>query len=386
MSEYQYYEFRAIDRSLDRSALTALRALSTRAEITSTSFTNEYNYGDFRGAPDELMEKYFDAHLYVANWGTHQVMLRAPVQLLPLSAVEPYTAEEGLRAWATKTHVILDFASRSEDDYDWIEGAGQLDPLIPVRAELLAGDLRGLYLGWLGTVESGEIDERAVEPPVPPGLGKLSPALAAFAAFLRVDPDLIEVAASASASHAPTGPSAAEFASWVAKLPEGEKNAALVQLLGGEGASVAIDLLSRFRADAARAKSRGGAPSPGARRTVGELLAARERVAEENRRRAAEKKAHEESRQAREREKTRARHLDALAGTEPRIWREVETAIGSKQPKQYDHAIQLLTDLRDLAQRADAVTEFSKRVGALRELHRKKPSFIERLDKAGMPK
>ncbi|VTS01296.1 Uncharacterized protein OS=delta proteobacterium NaphS2 GN=NPH_0071 PE=4 SV=1 [Gemmata massiliana] len=306
MSEYQYYEFRAIDRSLDRSAMSALRALSTRAQITSASFTNEYSYGDFRGDPDKLMEAYFDAHLYVANWGTHQLMLRVPVQLLPLSAVGPYTAEEGLRAWATGTHVILDFASRSEDDYGWTEGAGQLDPLLPVRAELLAGDLRALYLGWLAAVESGEIDEGATEPPVPPGLGTLSPALTDFAEFLRVDPDLIEIAASASGSQVPTGPSVADLASWVAELPEGEKNTALVQLLGGEGASAAVDLLSQFRADAARATSRGGASPPGARRTVGELLAARERVAEENRRRAAEKKAHEESRLARERAEARA--------------------------------------------------------------------------------
>ncbi|AMV27605.1 hypothetical protein VT84_24600 [Gemmata sp. SH-PL17] len=386
MSEYQYYEFRAIDRALDRSALTALRALSTRARITPTSFTNEYSYGDFRGDPDELMENYFDAHLYVANWGTRQLMLRVPVQLLPLSAVEPYTAEEGLRAWATGTHVILDFVSRSEDDYGWTEGAGQLDPLLPVRAELLAGDLRALYLGWLAAVESGEIDGGATEPPVPPGLGTLSPALTDFAEFLRVDPDLIEIAARASASRVSTRPSVADLASWVAELPEGEKNTALVQLLTGEGASAAVDLLSRFRADAARAKSRGGAPAPGARRTVGELLAARERGAEENRRRAAEKKAHEESRLARERAEARARRLDTLVGKEASLWREAGTAVGTKLPKQYDHAVQLLTDLRDLAQRADAMPEFARRIGELREQHRKKPSFIERLDKAGMPK
>lgn len=38
MSEYQYYDFRAIDRPLDAEALKALRALSTRARITPTRF------------------------------------------------------------------------------------------------------------------------------------------------------------------------------------------------------------------------------------------------------------------------------------------------------------------------------------------------------------
>src|SRR5438132_10072714 len=47
MSEYQYYEFQAIDRKLGEKELRALRDLSTRASITPTSFVNEYNFGDF---------------------------------------------------------------------------------------------------------------------------------------------------------------------------------------------------------------------------------------------------------------------------------------------------------------------------------------------------
>lgn len=63
MSEYQYYEFLAIDRSLDRAEIAELRALSTRAEITPTRFANEYNWGDFKGSPERMMERYFDAHV-----------------------------------------------------------------------------------------------------------------------------------------------------------------------------------------------------------------------------------------------------------------------------------------------------------------------------------
>ena len=62
MREYQYYEFFAIDRPLTSEEMVALRALSTRAHITSVSFTNEYNWGDFKGNPDKLMQRFFDAH------------------------------------------------------------------------------------------------------------------------------------------------------------------------------------------------------------------------------------------------------------------------------------------------------------------------------------
>jgi len=41
MSEYQYYEFLAIDRALTAEKMDELRALSTRATITPVSFTNE---------------------------------------------------------------------------------------------------------------------------------------------------------------------------------------------------------------------------------------------------------------------------------------------------------------------------------------------------------
>ncbi|MDN3351358.1 hypothetical protein [Actinomadura sp. DC4] len=52
MSENQYYEFRAIDRPLHERQRAEPRALSTRAQITATSFVNEYHWGDFRGDPN----------------------------------------------------------------------------------------------------------------------------------------------------------------------------------------------------------------------------------------------------------------------------------------------------------------------------------------------
>jgi hypothetical protein len=77
MSEYQYYEFLAVDRPLTAAEQSEVRQLSTRARITATSFTNEYHWGDFRGDPHLMMRRYYDAHLYLANWGTHQIMLPA---------------------------------------------------------------------------------------------------------------------------------------------------------------------------------------------------------------------------------------------------------------------------------------------------------------------
>lgn len=78
MSEYQYYEFQAIDRPLSEQQMSELRACSSRATITATRFTNSYNWGDLKGDPKRWMEKYFDAFVYLANWGTRELMFRLP--------------------------------------------------------------------------------------------------------------------------------------------------------------------------------------------------------------------------------------------------------------------------------------------------------------------
>lgn len=48
MSEYQYYEFRAIDRPLTETQKSKISALSSRAHVTSHVAFFVYNYGDFR--------------------------------------------------------------------------------------------------------------------------------------------------------------------------------------------------------------------------------------------------------------------------------------------------------------------------------------------------
>ena len=82
MSEYQYYEFLEIDQPLTEKEIRRLRYYSTRATITSTTFTNEYSWEDFKGDEDKWMEKYFDAFLYVANWGTRSIQLGLPSSLI----------------------------------------------------------------------------------------------------------------------------------------------------------------------------------------------------------------------------------------------------------------------------------------------------------------
>jgi hypothetical protein len=345
VSEYQYYEFQAIDRPLDERAMTALRAITSRARITPTSLVNEYHWGDFKGDPDRLMDQYFDAHLYVANWGTRRLMLRLPILACPLSLAKPYATSDVLRARATKDHLVLDFHSDSEDgDEDFAEGEGWLASLIPLRSDLLTGDLRCLYLGWLAGVQYGDVDEDDEEPSVPPGLRQLSAPLRRFTDFLRLDRGLVEIAAMASGEEMPRGPSTEDLRTWVAELPVEEKDALLVRLMQGEGLPLTGELLHRFRKDQGRRQVRTSRDerSQETRRTAGDLKEAWDRRVDEKKRQPAERAAQEQVRRAREQAAARARYLDALAGREEQVWCQVETAIQTRQPKEYDHAVLLL--------------------------------------------
>jgi hypothetical protein len=203
MSEYQYYEFQAIDRPLDKRAMAELRKITSRAEITPTSLINEYHWGDFKGDPGRLMEKHFDAFLYMANWGTRWLMFRLPVTRFRLAAAKPYLADDSFEAWATKTHVILDFHSDDESGEDFLGAGGWLASLIPLRADLLAGDLRCLYLAWLACTQHDEEEEAEngdPPPPLPGGLGTLSASLKRFADFMRVEKGVLARAKRADAA------------------------------------------------------------------------------------------------------------------------------------------------------------------------------------------
>ncbi|MCW3820246.1 transposase [Micromonospora sp. DR5-3] len=95
------------------------------------------------------MQRYFDAFLYLANWGTHRIALRLPVGVLDPGTAAEYCVGESACSWATRTHVIVDLHSEDEDGDEEYDGVGHLAAILPARAELAAGDRRLLYLAWL---------------------------------------------------------------------------------------------------------------------------------------------------------------------------------------------------------------------------------------------
>lgn len=195
MSEYQYYEFRAIDRALTDRHMRELRAISTRAAISRTSFSNYYTYGGLKANPRDLLE-YFDASLYFANWLFLEVAFRYPKGAVDVKALRHYAAGHTLEIRSTGQHVVVAIPVESDgESFDPADdGSGWLSSLIGLRADLASGDERVLYLGWLLDVQCGGIDDDAVEPPRPEGLGNLSPALESLVEIIGLDRNLVTAA------------------------------------------------------------------------------------------------------------------------------------------------------------------------------------------------
>jgi hypothetical protein len=372
MIESPLPDARAGDRSgapaLDERQLGEVRALSTRAQITSTSFVNTYEWGNFRGGPRVLMERYYDAFLYLANWGTRWLSFRVPSRLLDLPTAQRYCVGDAASARVSGEHVVIDLIAEDEEGDEFDEGGeGWLSAIVPARTELVVGDLRLLYLAWLLCVQAYEVPDEQVEPPVPAGLGKLTASLKDVAEFLRIDPDLLAVAQRASAAPAP----AENMAAWVASLSAAEKDAALLTLLRGDDPRLRAGLLRRFR---------NTSPAQPGNRTAGDLRSAAEarskervRAEEERKRRAAEER-------ERERAAEHARRLATLAAEGDRVWARVEAMVETKKPAEYDRAVELLEDLHNVAEPA----EFERRVAELRVRHVRKPSLMDRFDRAGL--
>jgi len=379
MSEYQYYEFLAADRPLDRSEIAALRALSSRAEITPTHFTNVYNFGDFKGSPAKLMEKFFDAHVYVANWGSRHLMLRLPRGGVDENILSSYVIDEVFDYWTTDEHLILQWLRNEEPDDDWVEAEGWMAQLLPLREELKRGDYRALYLGWIYGACVGNITDDETEPHVPAGLRSPTAAQQALAEFLGIDKDIVGAAALASASVPTPADSEHEMAQRVSSIPSDEAKQYLLLLLQGKAQQAEAQIQRRY-ALSLRASLSTQTVSGQESRSVAKLRALAEQGRTERREREQKKRERELAKRRQERE----RYLAALAGNFEQHWKKVSDLAEQKTSSAYDRACDLLVDLSEAASLTQKRAEFMKRLSQFRATYARRSALLQRLNKAGI--
>ena len=376
MSEYQYYEWLAIDRPLDKQQLAEVEGLSSHMDVaTSTQAVVTYSWGDFKHDPHKVLAHYFDAFLYTANWGSHHLAFRFPAAALDVAAIDPYLYADVIGWHKAGAYAVLTLEIDDENGGgDWIEADGLLSQIAGVRRQLMNGDYRALYLTWLGMValrngngdsenDTEDEDELPAEPPVPSGLEKLDGSLTALCEFFDVPKHLVKAAAAHSAKT--VEPTAAELRAKIAKLPRSRADDYLLRLLAADS-----PLNSELRRELGLNKTQ-------ATTQTGQTRSKKSLVEEAQRLSRAETK----SQQAKV-AKARVAELEKLATREEAAWMTAVAAIQNQTASAYDAAVQQLVDLRDLAEHRGDASVFDIRLASWVDKLNPGRAFMNRLKKA----
>ncbi|MCM1982548.1 hypothetical protein [Lyngbya confervoides] len=364
MSEYQYYEFQTVDRLLTTKEQAELKRLSSRAQVNASQAVFVYHYGDFRGDPESILTQYFDAMFYVANWGTWQLIFRFPRTAVDSQWFEPYEIPDFITVSTSAKSLILNINIHQEEYGGWAEGEGWLSRLISLREELMTGDRRLLYLAWLRIAPTltDHIEEDLIEPPVPPNLGQLSPALKAFIEWVELDPDWVDAAAQISEQQKVKAKP--NLDRYLTQLSNAEKDQFLLKLLHREP-HVDLELLSRLQELAGKPVSNlEGKPGL---RGFSEIEAIAQQL-----------KTQRQQKQATIAKRKRTQYLKALVSKEEDLWRQISALIELKQARPYDEATILLKDLKDLAESQNSLPKFNKRFEALKATYGNRPALMKR--------
>ena len=103
MSAYQYYELQTIDRPLTDSQMRELRAISGRAAISRTRFSNYYTYGDLKA--NRAICSGGTSSMYFAHWHFVEFAFRCPKKTVEVKALRRYAAGRSLAVHAKGTEV-----------------------------------------------------------------------------------------------------------------------------------------------------------------------------------------------------------------------------------------------------------------------------------------
>jgi len=376
MSEYQYVAFRAIDAPMSKENLAYMRRQSSRAEITSWSFENEYDFGDFHGNALEMVRRGYDFHLHYANFGVRTLMIRFPNGLPDAKAAEPYLDDESLHFLKDKQGrggvlcVEPCFEAGQLDDL-W-ELDGFLDRLLPLRGEILDGDLRPLYLARLAvSFDCNHIPEEEKDAPVPAGLDKLTNAQRALTELYSLSKALIAAAARNCPPLPERTDSNSDYASWLQCQPEATKIAWLSQLMADPGAAVRSEILAEHQ------KSRNTPSWPTIRldRTVAEITAAAEGIQLENDRKDAEATA-----------RRRAKKLADMAADSAKTLRKTEELAKERNLDAYHQIALMLADLREALSSSGQSSLAEQQARTLKEKNPTRHHLIAELRREGFLK
>lgn len=392
MDESQFHDFLA-GAPLDPTTLESLRRALPKGQLTPTRLTAMLKDGTLPLDPTSLIERHFDISVSIAGWGERELALALPKGAISLDAAQRYLDGDLVAAWETDKKLILELGVEDEllaarDPREW------LPSLLPLRAKLLAGDPRPLYLGWLVDVAKGELAADEREPPVPAGLAALDSPLAAMCEFLSIPAGLVAAAASASPPLEADRDAAARKR-WLAQLSAADKEAWLARVMA-DGPLEPIR--QELRAACASSVGTPSWPMAKTRRTAGELRRlAIGAVAEAPSLRVAAPPPRVATMTPPPRVLAPivAPATPSHAPAPPVVpiapapavvdpWESIDAALASRRPEAYERAARLLKDVQQRYAASKQPADYPDRLRALLKTHGRKTRWVEALDEAGV--
>ncbi|TYT74718.1 hypothetical protein [Desulfobotulus mexicanus] len=375
MSEYQYYEFLSMDQPLTFRQMEELRQISTRAQITSVSFVNEYNWSDLKADPKKLMKNYFDAHVYFANWGTVFFMLKLPIESIKAEDLEPFAVHDCLEVEKFQKHWLITWSFSDDENFEYsdhILEENWMALLAPIREELLRGDLRSLYLGWLRGIYLEDSEDGETEPMALRGLGQLTSAQQALGNFLGLDDDLVTAAGMGLPPLEKADGDEASLQNWVETLSEKQMRKHIILMVGGQSAKAERMLQQAYRSWLVQSRPKEDALRP---RPLTAILNQLEEVKQTRLKKESEIKREKIA----DEKKKRDTFLEKVAGDFSKVWDSAHKEAKKGYASAYDQACQHLCNLKDAYARQNKSGEFEKKLEFFRKEHCRRRALMERL-------
>ncbi|NLC35813.1 MAG: hypothetical protein GX772_05125, partial [Alcaligenaceae bacterium] len=333
-------------------------------------------WGSLKADPADWMRRYFDAFVYCADWGYCLASLRLPKVVFSQIELESFTHSDVLSIESSDAHWILSWLLKESKNYDRFaedDGSGWMPRLIPLRDELMRGDLRPLYLGWLAAGDA--LHDDVLEPEVPAGLTDISPAQQALVEFLEIDPDMLEAASMGSAMAASPHDEMLPISTWLDTWRTADMQDVLKTIALGRGQEAERQVKSHY---AAWLKAQRSASSDVPRRRVAELRELAQSAGERRRTREAEAHAKREA----ERRQKREAELRRIMDTPDKHWQAASAQASRGSASGYEKTVSLLKVLAEGYALVAGPDAFERQLRRFLVPHAKRAALLRRLTEA----
>lgn len=349
-----------------------IRTYSSRVHPTSRRATFVYHYSDFPYDEVEVLNDFFDVMLYMANWGSRRFMMKFPAHLVSYEALKEYDIDasdeydQEIRVFKKGKNILVDM-SLSFEGGEWIDAEGVLDEMLPIRNQVLHGDYRVLYLGWLHLAsEHPDIPEDLREPRLPANLNQLDYSLESFVNFWEIDQDLIQAASEKSEEEKIISDDVLK--SQIVHLSTEEKHQYLEELMDNE-----VGAKNKLK------------------KRLNELYQGPQKENQQQARLFSEimegmAKQHKE-RMERERiaaEKAHLRKMERIGAQESKMWEEVGENAELKTAKGYEKATEILKELKMYHHFKKSQASFDLKLGGILDKYGRSVAFKRRMRSNGI--